>query len=607
METAVPSRRSPGSYVMSADTSLREKARAIRTAATYRPKLTAGIVLTNLLLAALEGIGLGFILPIVEQARSQGPASTTGVVGYFARAYRLLGVPFTLEYIIGGVALVMVVRVGAGFVSGWLTVVLQTAYVRDLKARVFEGALNARVGFFDDYGSDEVLDVIVTQVYYAESVVEGIVDLVQRVLLSGIYLLLAVALEPRLTAVLVVGSVAVVALLRYPIRSGYEIGSRVRASHREVQHTVQGAIQGIREVKSFGMGERLLADFRGAIDRYAESTIELGRNQMAMQSAYQLLTVLTVLGAIYYSLRYTSLSLGGLGVFFFAVYRLAPQINGLNGVLYELNGSLPHLNEVYRAIETFEANAEPSRATVPVPERVDRIAVENVSFSYGAEPVVRNVSVSFERGELVAFVGPSGAGKSTFVSLLPALYRPDSGSIEADGMVIDRFDPGEWRSRVSMVRQDPYLFDETLEYNLTLGTDVPRAELDRVCEIARVSEFVGDLPQGYGTTLGEGGVRLSGGQRQRVAIARALLKDADVLVLDEATSETDAALEAAIYEEITAMDHERATVVVTHRLSTITDADRIYAMEAGRLVERGPHRELIANNDRYAELYTREG
>jgi subfamily B ATP-binding cassette protein MsbA len=559
----------------------------------------------NVLLATLEGIGLGFILPIVEQGRSTGAASGNGLVGYFVRAYRVLGVPFTLEFIIGGVAVVILTRVLVGFTSGWLTMILQTNYVRDLKARVFRSALDMRVGFFDEHGSEEVLDVVVTQVYYAEDVIDSIVEFVQQVLLSSIYLALALYLAPWLTGLLLVGTVSTIVLLRYPIRSSYELGYRVSEAHRDVQHTVQGSIQGIRDVKSFGMAGTLFAEFRGAIDRYAESTIELDRNRMAMDSSYQLVTVLAVLGAIYYSLAYTSLSLGGLGIFFFAMYRLAPQLNGLNGVLYDLNGSLPHLIRTYDAIETFEENRETGHASRAVPDRVDRVTFENVSFTYDSEAVLTNVSLSFERGELVAFVGPSGAGKSTLVSLLTRMYRPDSGTVEADGEPIDRFDVAEWRSRVAMVRQNPYLFDETLEYNVTLGREVPREEVNRVCEIARVSEFLDDLPRGYETPLGEGGVKLSGGQRQRIAIARALLKDGDVLVLDEATSETDAALEAAIYDGIESMDRERAIVVVTHRLSTVTEADRIYAMENGRVVEAGAHRDLMAGDGRYAELYAR--
>jgi subfamily B ATP-binding cassette protein MsbA len=190
------------------------------------------------------------------------------------------------------------------------------------------------------------------------------------------------------------------------------------------------------------------------------------------------------------------------------------------------------------------------------------------------------------------------------VSLLARLYEPDSGEIRANGQPIDAMDIDEWRSRVAVVRQDPFIFNDTLRYNLTIGNrDVSRDELDEVVRIARVDEFFDDLPDGYDTQLGDDGVRLSGGQRQRVALARALLKDADVLVLDEATSDLDSNLEREVQESIENMDREYAMVGVAHRLSTVKNADRIYTVDDGEIIETGGHEELINNAGQYAELY----
>jgi subfamily B ATP-binding cassette protein MsbA len=188
--------------------------------------------------------------------------------------------------------------------------------------------------------------------------------------------------------------------------------------------------------------------------------------------------------------------------------------------------------------------------------------------------------------------------------LLGRLYEPDEGRIVADGTPIDRFAVDAWRSRVAVVPQKPHIFDETLRYNLTFGAaDADDDRVERSCEVAQVTEFLDELPDGYDTVLGDDGVRLSGGQRQRVAIARALLRDADVLVLDEATSDLDGGLEERVYEAITALDREYAVVVITHRLGTIADADRIHAIEDGRITETGGHRELLERDGTYADLY----
>jgi subfamily B ATP-binding cassette protein MsbA len=204
-------------------------------------------------------------------------------------------------------------------------------------------------------------------------------------------------------------------------------------------------------------------------------------------------------------------------------------------------------------------------------------------------------------------VGPSGAGKSTIVGLLTRMYRPQKGTIMADGHPIDDLDLEAWRKRIAVVRQHPYLFDDTLRYNLSVGNrDASDEEIREVCDIAQVTEFLEGLPQGLETPLGDDGVRLSGGQRQRIAIARALLKDADFIVFDEATSDLDTNLEQRVHGGIETMDRDRGLFVIAHRLSTVTGADRIYAMENGRIVERGSHEELLDTRGMYSKLYSRQ-
>jgi len=214
------------------------------------------------------------------------------------------------------------------------------------------------------------------------------------------------------------------------------------------------------------------------------------------------------------------------------------------------------------------------------------------------------VSLSARRGEFVALVGPSGAGKSTVVALLARFVEPDAGAIRTNGRRIDEFDIAAWRSCVSIVSQDPYLFDDTLRYNVAVGRpDASRAEVERACEVARVTEFVDELPAGYETHLGDDGVRLSGGQRQRVAIARAILEHADVLVLDEATSDLDAGTESELLAGIEGMAGERILIAVAHRLSAIADADRVYTFEDGRIAAAGGHEQLAAEDPTYARLF----
>jgi subfamily B ATP-binding cassette protein MsbA len=297
------------------------------------------------------------------------------------------------------------------------------------------------------------------------------------------YLAIAFVLAPFLTifAIVFLGSFSI--LFRYLLESGYDIGDRVADANERLQQAAQAGTQGIRDTKLFGLKSELFNDFLDAVDQFAESSIKQKRNQTAIRSFYNLLTAISVFLLIYLAIAFAEMSLGSLGVFLFAMFRLGPKVSALNSKLYQIENYLPHLVRTQQFIDELDGNQEPEKDTEPVPEEVRTVTVDDVHFSYQgqAEEALSGISFEFKEGDFIGFVGQSGAGKSTIVSLLARLYEPDSGEIRANGHSVHNMPIDEWRDRIAVVRQDPFIFNETLRYNLTIGNrNVTEEKLDKV-------------------------------------------------------------------------------------------------------------------------------
>jgi subfamily B ATP-binding cassette protein MsbA len=240
------------------------------------------------------------------------------------------------------------------------------------------------------------------------------------------------------------------------------------------------------------------------------------------------------------------------------------------------------------------------------PARFDReIAFDRVSFRYGdGDLVLADVSFTLPKGRVVALVGPSGAGKTTVADLLPRFYDPSSGQILMDGVPLTRIGRRSLRSIMGVVSQDTVLLNDTVKANIAYGSPgATAAQIGDAAEAANADAFIVTLPQGYDTVLGERGTRLSGGQRQRIAIARALLRDPPILILDEATSALDTESERLVQQAIERLMQDRTVLVIAHRLATVRDADEIVVLDAGRVVQRGSHEELLRTGGLYRRLY----
>lgn len=559
--------------------------------------------------AVFEGVGLGLFYPIIEFVGSDNTdfsGEVDGQLGLFQDAFGFLGIPFSFEYTIAVAIGIFGLRFGLMFLVSWLRAILQNDYNRWLRQRSYDLSLGASMSYVDRKGSDEILNVIMTQTNVAASAISSLIRLVKHSVVVLVILGLIFVIAPLFAAVATVFLAVVTLVVRTVVESGYDIGDRLADANERVQSISQSGILGAQEARLFNMEDDLREDFSDALGLWFSSRVTRLRNQEAISKGYRFLTIASVFLVVYVATTLSTLTLGSISVLLIALYRLAPKISQLNNLVYQIESNLPHVVRTHDFLDELERHQEDDSGTKPVSGNLRTLGFEDVTFRYGSsnDTVLQDISFEVERSEFVALVGKSGAGKSTIASLIARSYTPDSGVIRANGTDIDEYELSAWRERVAMVPQNPHLFDATLGENIAVGNpDASVDEIESVAEIACVTEFLDELPRGYETAVGEDAVQLSGGQRQRVALARALLKDADVLVLDEATSDLDSNIEGEVQRNIESMDEEYILVAIAHSLSTVKNADRIYTLKDGCIAEAGSHDELLALDGTYAELY----
>ena len=383
---------------------------------------------------------------------------------------------------------------------------------------------------------------------------------------------------------------------------------RAQARIADVTSTVSETLSNVRVVKAFGT-ESVEADrFARHTKSYKDSVIRLlGLDSLAAPFS-EFWGVAIGVGVLFYGGQLvlspdSPISPGRFFVFFLALISMLHPLKVLAGVVTRFQRGVAASDRLFEIlalpIETDTAGARPVSG-------LDReLRFDNVSFAYDPDqPVLENISFTAVAGTTTALVGPSGGGKSTLVDLIPRFRDPITGSITLDGVDLRDLRRADLRALIGIVTQETILFNDTLAKNIGYG--VENATESQIIEAARSANahgFISAMPDGYETIIGERGLRLSGGQRQRIAIARALLRDPTILILDEATSSLDTESEVAVQEALDRLLNNRTTFVIAHRLSTVMNADQILVLDAGRLVERGTHAELLAQPTLYRRLY----
>jgi subfamily B ATP-binding cassette protein MsbA len=496
--------------------------------------------------------------------------------------------------------------------------------VARLRSQAFRRILDLPIGFFDRNSPAMLLSRLT---YNTEQIGQATTDSVVVLVRTTLTIIACIALvlwyNARLALLALTMGPLVAWLVSVINRKFRRYSRRIQDSMGDVTRVAKESLEAPRLIKVYNAQAHLERQFDAVNDHNLRSNMKLILTKGLSNPVVQLVTAIGLAVVLSWALAdtvYGRTSTGDFMGFFVALVGIAQPLRDLVGVGGPLQQGIAGGQSLF---ELLDEPLEPQGGSYRAARVHGAVAFEHVSFAYAASggaadgardgaagrapgrraAALADISLEVAAGETLAIVGRSGSGKSTLVNLLPRFYDVRAGSVRLDGRDVREYELENLREHIAVVSQDVVLFDDSIRNNIAFGRDVPDAAIERAAEAAHILEFVRSQPEGLDALVGDRGMLLSGGQRQRIAIARALLKDAPVLILDEATSSLDTESERHIQAALAQLVRDRTTLVIAHRLSTVEQADRIIVLDAGAIVEQGTHAQLLARGGLYAQLH----
>lgn len=566
--------------------------------------LTAAVGLT-------EGLTLLLLIPLLSLAGVNVEGSASSIAEWLGSAFGAFGVRPTLGVVLAVYVVLTVMQASLVRVRSIADTVAVQNYALALRSRLYTAIARAEWLVLSRIPTSKLTFALTTAVGEVEKGAHNLLFLIATGVVALVYGVVAFRVSAAMSAIVIGATLLVLIAQRAGVALGRKKGEEVTATAVELYSSASEQLGGLKTAKSYGNETRHLSHF-------LDVGREINRAQLGLTYAFANLRWQTTVGSVialsvilFLAVGILHLPTASILVLLFLFSRLVPRMLSLQQTYQEISSVLPALDTIDALADECERSPESVDAHQAHLTVSESIELRGVSFKYDQASTARqlaDIDLVIEAGTTVAIVGASGVGKSTIADILLGLIYPTEGTVRIDDAELDRSHIGSWRSQVGYVAQETFLFNESVRFNLDWASP-GASELDmrEALSNAAALEFVDRLPARLDTVIGERGVRLSGGERQRLSLARALLRRPRVLILDEATSALDSENEERIYSAIQRLHGEMTIVVITHRLATVRNADRIYVVDEGRVVAAGKWDDLVLGSERFRQLALKQG
>jgi len=587
----------------------------------YSRRYTAHLLVSVVLMAcvgAMQALTVILIRPVFDRVLNPASADTPvllftiPVLKYpvFLDSFMPASIHNVWTMVAVGILAVFTIKGLCDYAGNYLVNYVGLSAVTDLRQDVFDRVVRQDAHFFESNSTARVMSSIMNDLEKIQVAMSHILaDLLRQSFTAAALLMVVLQTDWRLA----LGSLT---LLPFVLLPTVRLGRRIRRTTRsaqdnaaELNQVLQETLSGHQVVKSFGAEDIESNRFRDRSERLRSSNLRYVAQQAVASPLIEFFAAITIVALLTYArtqIKSGLMSTGEFTSFIIALLVLYEPVKRLTGIHNIFQQALGASQKVFEYLDReLQVKEEPGAIRLARFEKA--ILFEKVNFRYPTSAdglVLDGIDLEVKAGEVVALVGPSGAGKTTLANLVPRFYDVTAGSIRVDGKDLRELKLASLRDKISIVAQDTFLFNDTVGANIGYG--LRHALPEQVYQAARdalAEEFILRMPEGYGTIIGERGIKLSGGQRQRLAIARALLKNAPILILDEATSHLDTESEVLVQRALQTLMANRTVIVIAHRLSTVRRADRIVVLDRGRIAETGRHDELVSKGGLYQRLY----